>query len=338
MKIPENIHFQTEDQSYKEEVLAFIENWLDDSDYINVFTSGSTGKPKKIKISKQAMRVSAAKTVDYFSLTKGDTAALVLSIHTIAGKMMIVRSLLAGLELYVFSPTSKILENWCLKIDFCAVVPLQLENAIEANTISKIKHVLVGGAPVSFQLEQKLKGEKLTVYQSFGMTETLSHIAIRKIGLEEQKAYQAMKNVTFSTENDALIIHAPDLLDAPLYTNDIVELISPTAFIWKGRKDFVINSGGLKLHPEELEKKLSLHLDCPFFIASKPDEKWGESVVIVVDSEPKNSLNKVFFASKLSKFEIPKQIAFTTFVRTSSDKINRIATLNQIQESDWKTL
>jgi len=337
MHFPENLIFHT-NKTYQIEVLDFVSSWYNKRETLEANTSGSTGIPKKIQIHKGAMAASARKTLDFFQLKPNDNAALFLSVHTIAGKMMIVRALLGQLNLHIFSPTNNISNFLNMPCDFIPLVPSQVENAIDAGTLKGIKTILVGGAPISTQLNKKLIEHKITVYQSFGMTETLSHIAVRKRGWEDELAYSALKNVHFSVRDNCLVIHSPDILIEDLQTNDIIDLISPTQFIWKGRKDFVINSGGIKLHPEEIENKLSKDLATRFFVSSIPDDKWGEKLVLVIEGKPVDLLTKNWFQKRLSKFEIPKAVAFCTFVLTESGKINRLETLKNCTESDWKIL
>ncbi len=338
MSFAENLIFHTIDAHYKKELLDFVASWFDEKETLTAQTSGSTGKPKIMRIHKNAMKASALKTLDYFQLKPNATAALFLSIHTIAGKMMVVRALIGQLKLHVFSPTNDVAAFLKAPIDFAPLVPSQVENVIESGKINLIKTILVGGAPISTQLNRKLIENKMTVFQSFGMTETLSHVAVRKRGLNEEMAYTALKNVRFSLVENCLVIHAPDILNEDLLTNDVVELISPTQFIWKGRKDFVINSGGIKLHPEEIENTLSKDLFSRFFVTALPDEKWGEKLALIIEGKTLDYLTKEWFSERLSKFEIPKAIAFCTFVNTESGKINRLETLKKIKASDWQIL
>ena len=207
-----------DDTSRKEEVTSFIKSWGNDEKVIAIYTSGSTGKPKNIELAKEKMQISARKTLEYFKIEKGSSALLCLSLETIAGKMMLVRSLIGGLKLHVVTVSTNPILALKNPIDFVALVPMQLEAAIDTafEKLKSIKTILVGGAPVSEELIQKLKDKKITVFQSYGMTETISHVAIRKIGFETEEYYEALPGITFSSDEQRLIIDYPEILSEKL--------------------------------------------------------------------------------------------------------------------------
>jgi O-succinylbenzoic acid--CoA ligase len=324
------VNYLTKNSELIAEVEDFIKNWNDDSDCVYTNTSGSTGKPKKIEIKKEKMVESATMTCDFLSLQEGEKVLLCLSPKTIAGKMMIVRSIVRNLELYVVDISSNPLKIIDFQIDFIAMVPLQLEKTLELNSskLKSIRNCIIGGGDISFRLKNKLVEKGITVYHTFGMTETISHIAMRKVGLINEECFQAIGINYFSVEDDCLIIHSPLLDSSSLKTNDIVQLVDNKKFIWKGRADFVINSGGVKIHPEEVEEKLSKFIDAPFFITYKEDELYGQIVILIIETETETEfeLNSQF-RDVLSKYEIPKEIYFLKeFERTDSGKINRLKT------------
>lgn len=320
---------------YQQELGMFLLDWLDAHDYVTVQTSGSTGKPKKLKIKKQAMVNSAIATGDFFNLAPGDKILNCLPSNFIAGKMMIVRAIILGLELDMVAPSSLPQIDYEKDYDFCAFTPMQLKNF--AKYLQSIKTVIVGGGQVSNAIIESIKDKKPQVYETYGMTETVSHIAVKKLNnftgseSETRAHFKTFPGVTVSKDDrDCLIIDAPNLSDKKIITNDIVIVHSKTSFEWLGRYDNVINSGGIKLFPEQIEKKLRSKIDGQFFIASKPDDMLGEKVILVLESEMDNLDASIF--NDLEKYEKPKQvITIDKFIETSSGKINRKKTLETIK-------
>lgn len=292
----------------------FLQDWLSDEDTIIVSTSGSTGKPKEVSIVKDFMINSAKATMDFFQLQEGDSALLCLSARYIAGKMMLVRAMVHGLELDMVSPSQSPLKNLRKNYDFCAMVPMQLRNSIKE--ISYIKNVIIGGAPISPFLKQKIiKTGHNGCYETYGMTETITHIALKKISeptiKNQENPFKILPNVSISTDDrNCLVIDAPSITRDKVVTNDMVKLLSDTEFIWLGRLDNVINSGGIKLMPEMIEAKLSVLLDCPFFVTSVADEVYGEKLVIVIEGDENESYFDLIKKSELEAFEKPKDIFF----------------------------
>jgi len=304
----------------------FLLDWLDGKSFIEVKTSGSTGSSKTIYVSKQAMVNSAISTGDYFKLEPGDTALHCLPSHFIAGKMMLVRAMILGLELDLVAPSSAPVFNTNKAYTFCAMVPMQLQNSIEK--INNFKTMIVGGAAVSNGIIKQLKNTNCKVYATYGMTETLSHIAIKALnGAEKQTHYNLLNNITISKDDrDCLVVEAPNLTKEIITTNDIVELHSETSFNIIGRFDNMINSGGVKVFPEQVEAKLQGKIDARFFIAGIPDDTLGEKVILVVEGLSHKITPSVF--KGLQKFEIPKEIfTIETFIETPTQKLQRSKTL-----------
>jgi O-succinylbenzoic acid--CoA ligase len=329
-----------ENEALSKAFIKFKTEW-DYNDSIEVFTSGSTGKPKKIFIPKEKMILSATKTIRFFNLQEGINALVCISLETIAGKMMLVRSLVGKWNLTIVEPTANPLLNIDENIDFVALVPLQLERILieSPDKIQRIKTIIVGGAPVSSSLINLLKDNEMTVYQTFGMTETVSHIALRKIGKETDAFYKTVDGVEVSDLDGNLLIHYPELFDEPLRTNDLVKIISSKEFEWFGRSDFMINSGGLKLNPEKIEQKLAELIPFSFFITGLNDDRFGQKLALVIENNSNFIPDKLRFQSVLDKFEIPKvYINVKEFDRTKSGKINRIKTIQNIQSNDWKAI
>ncbi len=331
-----NLHFLSKNEKTQQEVATFIKKWDDSSIYFENKTSGSTGNPKKIELKKEHATVSAKATLSFFGIKKGDTALLCLNFDTIGGKMMAVRSIVGQLQLYVAEPSTNPLNNNNISIDFIALAPIQLHTILNENPkqLKPIRVIIVGGGVVSEETEKLLKQHSITVYQTFGMTETISHIALRKVGFESEENYTILNHVEISEENGQLCIHAPLIGIENLKTNDLVKIVSKNQFKWIGRADFVINSGGIKIQIEELEHELSNYIQQRFFIYKRMDEKLGEKVVLVVEGDENESLkSKQFYSFLSNKYHIPKEVAFVEkIIRTSSDKVNRIANFEQINE------
>jgi len=306
------------------EINQFITGWLNPADTMELKTSGSTGKPKKITVQKEWMENSAKLTGEIFGLKEGDTALLCLPMKYIPGKMMVVRSFVLNLDLKVREPSSNPLEEIESAIDFAAMVPFQLENSLDQ--LDKVKTLIIGGGQVNRNLINKLQSATTQVYETYGMTETLTHVAIKPLnGSKQTTWFIAIGEVRFTIdERNCLVIHAPLVNPDPLVTNDIVELKDSTSFRWLGRIDNVINSGGVKILPETVETKLSAAItNRRFFIAGLPDESLGEKVALVVEGEKTN----IDF-SELEKVERPKETIFLPeFLETDSGKIRRKDTI-----------
>ena len=305
----------------------FILEWLDEKDFIEVKTSGSTGVPKIISLQKKHVLNSAKATVNYFNLFENTKALLCLPSQYIAGKMMLVRAMMAGWDLHTVHPGKSPLKNIETNFDFTAMVPYQVFHSLE--DLHKVKKIIIGGGSIPAKLEKQLQNEETLAFATYGMTETISHIAVRQInGKENSNLFSALSKVKFSqTSNGCLKINAPEISEEVVITNDIVKLLSPTSFKFLGRIDNVINSGGVKIHPEELEKKLSLHIEIPFFISSEKDDAFGEQVILIVESTDTLQLKNFSKAFEtLSSYERPKKLYIVSkFLYTETDKIRRSA-------------
>jgi len=310
--------FIKEGEEFEKPVGDFLLDWFDEKPYIEMQTSGSTGVPKLISVAKQAMVNSALATGTFFDLKPGDRALLCLPVHYVAGKMMLIRSIVLGLDLDYVAPTSHPMDQLEETYDFVAMVPLQAQNSIPE--LKKAKKMIVGGAALNKVLEKQLLKLPTQVFETYGMTETITHIAARKLG---EKAFSVLPGVTISYDDrNCLVIHAPRISDDVIVTNDIVELINENHFVFLGRMDNVINSGGIKLIPEQIEDKLALKIHQRFFITAKPDSELGEKVVLVVEGE-KQDLGEDLY-DELDKYEKPKELIFIAkFKETENGKVLR---------------
>jgi O-succinylbenzoic acid--CoA ligase len=330
-----NISYIDIQDDTKKSVNAFLEEWYDESLFITVNTSGSTGSPTQIFLKKENMIISAKKTIDFLGIQPNSTALLCLSIETIAGKMMVVRSIIGNLALIIGPTNSNPLKNIDLNIDFAAFVPLQIQKILDSNPekIKAIKSSIVGGGPISNKLEDQLKQHEITLFHTFGMTETISHVALRRVGFNGENFFRGLKGIYFNVENEQLIIHYPEIGLIEIKTTDLVKLNSDNTFEWIGRADFIINSGGIKINPEEVGLTLSFLITQPFLIAGLPDKNLGDKVVLIIESKETINFSKKDFSSILTKFSIPKLVYFIPqFERTLSGKINRIETIKLIKK------
>jgi O-succinylbenzoic acid--CoA ligase len=318
-------------KTINDSVYQFLLDWFSTEDFVVVQTSGSTGKPKPIRLKKEFMVNSAKATGTFFGLKENTTALLCLSTDYIAGKMMLVRALTLGWSIDVLAPTSKV--EIIKEYDFSAMVPLQLRSSL--GDIDKIKKLIVGGGVVANDLIEAIQNKSTEIYATYGMTETITHIAVKKLNNiisndSEKPHYKTLPNVQLSQDNrDCLVIDAPKVAEEKIITNDVIRLISDTEFEWLGRYDNVINSGGVKLHPEKIEEKLSKIISNRFFVIGVPDKRLGEKLVLVVEGKEYNIiLNE---AKELTKYETPKEVYFVDqFIETETKKIQRKKTLDLV--------
>jgi len=319
--------FIKEGEPFEKHIGNFLLDWFDEKSYIELPTSGSTGTPKIIKIEKQAMLDSALATGDFFGLQPGNTMLHCLPTNYVAGKMMFVRSFILGLDMKFVEPNSNPLKNIDENFDFCAMIPLQAKNSLKKLREKKIKKLIIGGVKVHKALEQELVKIPIEIYETYGMTETITHIAAKRIG---EEVFTVLPNVKVSVdERECLIIKAKRISSKEIVTNDIVELISDTQFKWEGRYDNVINSGGIKLMPEQIEEKLSTLIPRRYFVSGLADDNLGEKVVLYVEGEPIELEETVF--SVLKKYEKPKEIVFISkFKQTITGKILRKESLKEV--------
>ena len=338
----------------------FLSEWNNDSPFIEVKTSGSTGEPKRMMVEKRRMLASARITCDFLGLRPGDTALLCMSLDYIAGKMMVVRALERHLTLLTVPPTGHPLSTSALRSafhlphstshlphstfhipHFLALVPLQVYNTLqvpeERERLMQVEHLIIGGGAIDEAMEAELRQFPNAVWSTYGMTETLSHIALRRIsGPEASEWYTPFPSVHLSLSDEGcLIIDAPEVCAETLITNDIAELAPlgegrGVAFRILGRKDNVICSGGLKIQAEELERQLRPHMRVPFIISKRPDEKFGEVVVLVTEGSPTEA--RTICERILPKFHQPKEyvhldhIPLTETSKPARQKVKDIVT------------
>ena len=315
---------------FEEKVISFLKEWYSDSKTVSVQTSGSTGTPKIFEIEKERMLHSAKMTCDILRLQKGDSALLCLPIEYISGKMMVVRAIERSLKLVIKTPSSTPLSDLNEEIDFCAMSPLQVENSLDQ--IHFIKNIIIGGAAVSENLKKKITQTlkhsitQTLVYETYGMSETLSHIALKEIFPISEAYFKVLGNVEISLdERKCLQIFAPKLNLERLQTNDLVELKNEREFRFLGRIDHVINSAGLKIYPEELESLVKKEISNELIFLGIKDERFGQKLILVIEGKKTEMLeNKLSTIIYPSKNHHPKEILFLEkFPRIPNGKIDR---------------
>lgn len=302
----------------------FLAEWRSESPVIEAHTSGSTSKPKRILLSKADMIVSAKATCRFFRINSNSLLFLPLSLDYIAGKMMAVRSEVSGARLIVEKPSNSPLQTEPLRIiTLGAIVPSQVPGLLASPWSRMIKTLIIGGAPLSKEYEKLITYRGIEAYSTYGMTETCSHVALRCLG---QEAYTALPHVHFETDSRGCLVVVSDAMSFKrLVTNDIVTLIDEHNFLWRGRYDNVINSGGIKVFPEEIESKLTAAMECRnFYITSRKSPKWGEEVVLIVEGLQPLDESQFNAIKNLRAAERPKDVVFLPeFEFTSSGKIIR---------------
>ncbi len=326
-----DFHHLDDNDPFLNSIKSVLTQWFNTNETMELNTSGSTGAPKTISLSKKAMRESARKTINFFNLKKGDKALLCLPVKFIGGMMMLIRAIEQGLDLHIDHPSLRPLRGYDESFDFIPMTPAQMMQSFlhDSGHLHNQKKILLGGAPISITLENAIHNSSLDVYHSFGMTETISHIALRELKAKD-RVFNALPGVQFSKDQRSCLVIDADHLNQSIITNDIVEIISKTAFIWQGRWDNVVNSGGVKLHPELIEEKLKSMMSKDFFLIGKNDEQFGEVLVLVYEGDDSHEASINALCKRyLSKFEQPKALLnISNFLRTETGKIRRSETYN----------
>ena len=315
-------------ESEHNQFLEFRRLWDNSDGHITAHTSGSTGTPKPIRLPKADMAASALATCRRFGI--GNTSLLwcPLSLDYIAGKMMAVRAIVSGAQLVVTPPSRQFMDA-CPQapVDLLAIVPAQIEALVASPLKHQIANVIIGGAPISTAQEETLAAQPFHAYATYGMTETCSHVALRDITARHTH-YEAMPGIHFSLDSDnCLIIHAPFYSFGTLATHDVVQLLSPTRFRWLGRADNVINSGGIKLHPEQIEREIAHLISHPFMLTSRPSQQWGQEMIMLIETTDITIDTATLLSTlrtRLGPHRTPKAIITTpSLPRTPNGKLRR---------------
>lgn len=265
----------------------FEKDWKDDSDFVVCHTSGSTGNPKEIHLPKEFMRQSARRTNEFFQINSESRLHTCLDFQYIASKMMTVRADEAKCRLTSEKPSNQPLKEITSdeNISILSVVPSQMIWILDnVRNLPEISNVLIGGSPIPPMLRKIIALSGINAWESYGMTETASHIALRKVTDDECKPFKTLDGITVEVNGDGcLVINMPGI--DRLETNDLAEVVSSTEFRILGRADNCIISGGVKIIPEMLERMLGSFITFNYCISSVPDQKWGERLVLVVETE-----------------------------------------------------
>lgn len=306
---------------WQDDIIQFAKEWINKLDHIVVKTSGSTGLPKEISLKKNHVISSAQLTNEHFKLNQHTVAYNPLPMKFIAGKLMLIRALVGAYELDFCEPTLELqpLRNI---YDFCPMTALQVSKSFD--TLKTFKTVIIGGGKLPDELKNKISKLDTEFFETFGMTETITHVASKHISSKEFKAIGSTK--FWANENGQLIIKAPHIGIKEIVTNDAVDLIDTRSFIWLSRIDDVVNTGGIKIYPEQLENKIRPMMDRPFFLTKKQDKALGEKLIMVIEGAQLDQHSMKLLKSELNesldKYEVPKEIVFVSeFVYTETGKL-----------------
>ena len=323
---------------------SFVRKWYGDHEFFEQQTSGSTGIPKTILIARKSMAASAKLTQQALDLKTGATALLCLDPNYIAGKMMIVRAFVTGMKLLAVEPSLNPFENHVSHqpIDFTALVPAQLIEILQSDSqsrLNEIRNIIIGGASLNEQTIERVSQFRAHIFATYGMTETVSHIALQLInGPLKSEYFKILPGVKIHTDERGCLQIKTPFLSEEIATNDIVEIKNPTEFKWLGRADNVINSGGVKIIPEVLEAQIqnvfsTMQIWNRYIVSSVPDPQFGNKLVLLVEGNMPIAVEKVRSALQevLPHYHVPKQILVgAIFVMTENGKINRLETRKKI--------
>ncbi len=330
--LSELAEFDSQD-TFENQIISFCLEFLNDSETIEVQTSGSTGAPKSINFSKSALEASAGATNNFFELTQNDTALLALPMDYVAAKLMVIRAMVGEYNLLTRTPSLNPLKHLKETVSFCPLTPSQVLNVFDESPdqFEKVKVVLIGGGDVSKDLVRYVANSASEFYVGFGMAETLTHFAVSRLKLNKEIIYHPLEGVQISTDNrGCLMVNREGITNGAIKTNDLVEIVEG-GFKWLGRIDNLINSGGVKIIPEEVESLIRTHTDKNFFLAGVPDKLFGEKLVLFLEGQDIIDTETIAFKHPFHK---PKQVInIKRFDYTKSGKIRRKETVNKWLES-----
>lgn len=328
---------------FEQNTCDFIKEWLSGQETFQLTTSGSTGLPKTISLSRSQMITSARKTADKIKLEKGLRALICIDPKYIGGQMMLVRCLALGLEMMAVDATSNPLIKTPVDkcVQFTAFVPYQIQAILESkhpHLLNNLDKVLIGGAALNTASREQLEHFQCECYETYGMTETVSHIALRLVNTAlKQQYFEVLPGIEVSRDSRGCLVITADYLEQPVITNDLVEIVAAGKFIWLGRWDNVVNTGGVKVRPEKIEQALEQifhknNFSHRFFIAALPDESLGNKVVLIIEGVQFSSemldLLLGSLKSVVTPYEFPKEVySIPEFITTRTQKIDRIQTL-----------
>lgn len=317
-------------------LLSFLQWWFGNEEKKNIKTSGSTGTPKEIVITKENMKRSALASIAFFNLQAGEKVLLALPLQFIGGMMMVVRAVLANMDMYPVNPSLCPLLHPMPRMDFASLTPSQMTNMLETEKkeeIEKIKTVLLGGGSINDSLKQKLYSLKTQCYSSYAMTETLSHVALQKLnGNNPQKAYYPLPEVRIASSKKGTALISTPWNEKKLVTNDLISINSDGSFHILGRTDDAITTGGVTLLPEQLENEWAPYLSVTFAAAAIPDIRWGEQLVLVTESNIDFHSFLVHAQTTVSKIHLPKSHYVLLIPKTPTGKTARKILNEQLKQ------
>lgn len=341
--------FQGNDQG---KALRFCKQWLEGKTSFKLYTSGSTGIPKPIRIQRSQMQISVLSTAKKLNLQSNQKTLISLNTNYIAGKMMLVRTMEIGMCAYLTKPSANPLKIFRVspQFDFMAFVPMQLQTILTRSPkdtliLNHAQAIIVGGAPINRHLMQSIQHIEAPVYATYGMTETVSHIALKRLnGKLKQDFYEILPNVTIGQdERNCLTICAPTTLGQKIITNDIVELVSKHQFRWVGRFDNMINSGGVKIHAEEIERIIgnilvSMCIKNRHLVVGVADQTLGQKAILCIEGSPLSPTHYQELCTKIreriERYKIPKEVLFfEQFPTLATGKIARKKIVSEIHKS-----
>ena len=330
---------------FEQDTIDFIKQWLSHATEFRLHTSGSTGQPKQISIHRRQMESSAIATIEAFGLKPHTQALVCLPTKYIAGKMMLVRAMVNQMPIVALEPSSNPLEHVPdpTPIHLTAMVPLQIQTIIDSGFASRLNHiptVLIGGAAIPSRLKEKMKKHLHTrVIATYGMTETISHVAYQDVlTSEEDGEYTVLPGIRIDIDSRGCLVIRANYLDQPVITNDLCTKIDDKTFRWLGRIDHVINTGGVKVIPEIVESAVEkaftkLHIEQRFFAGGVNDEKLGQAVQLFIEGKALSDQTKDKLKHELTKYlteyQLPKKIIYVEkFPETPTGKVNKSAFLS----------
>jgi len=330
----------TAESDFEQKTFEFVSAWMNGKESFIQNTSGSTGTPKAIQITRTQMAASAMMSINALGLKPEYSALLCISPDYIGGKMMLARSFIARMKIIASAPSanpfSKLFQQ---RIDFAAMVPLQVQGILHSDErikFNQIKTIIVGGASVDAETEKKLQDYSCIFYSTYGMTETISHVALRQLnGKNASNFYRTLPGIRIHTDARGCLVIEWDKLPEKIVTNDLVEIVKGDEFRWIGRWDNVINTGGVKVFPEKVELVVmeiftTLHIHNLFFVGSVPDAKLGNKVTLFIEGELSDDIIadvEKEISTRITRTEAPKQVILVeSFILTENGKINRKAT------------
>lgn len=312
----------------------FIREWQNGANHFTLYTSGSTSEPKPVVLHKSLMQWSAANTASVLQPSKDDRILCCLPCTKVGGLMMLVRALEWQIPVEIIEPIANpfLVERTA---SIVSLTPFQLfqvlNNQASISHLKKTRAVIIGGGELSETIEAQIIENKISdtvFYHSYGMTETYSHIALRAInGPNASRYFKPFNDVIITTTSDGCAHIKLPLNNIELTTTDIITMHNDGSFKIIGRADFIINTGGVKIQPEQIEKAIieKLKPHHPFIISSEKDEALGNRIILIAEKHFEYQLDDLAFLKTINPYAVPKAIKIVDALeRNEGGKIIRI--------------